>query len=209
MKQTSEGEPSPITQSLQNLGIPAPKLYEEIGVEPAAITIDTSNDSLSRAPNMAVAQISEGSRENVVVHHIPSSPPHRSIWSPTPDPAYEEIKVWQATKNTSPCSNASNFAAAYTFSRCLAYGQVPQHTRAEGGADLVPPLPLHTATQPQYEEIREVQASRNTFTQCPAYGQVPQHTRAEDAMDLPSSPLPPCISPFEPASPQVHEYEYI
>ena len=75
-------------------------------------------------------------------------------------PEYEEIQGLQATASSSP-PGAPDLAAAYMFSKCPAYGQVPMDILSS------PPLPPHTSPHMshddpmtfrahEYEDIEEV-----------------------------------------------------
>ena len=136
-------------------------------------------------------------------------PPHGNPLPPHGGTEYEEIQELQTTSSgdhpSSSRIGASTMAPpAYTFTKCPAYGQASMENEAGAVADLSS-LPPHRSSHPQapeYEDIQELQATRNTspstsspsdleaaykITKCLAYGQV---RRGQAVLDLPS-PLPP------------------
>ena len=113
---------------------PQTPLYEEIQVLQAT----TRNTNSCNRPDLAAAytftmcpaygKVPQYAGAEAVAASAPR--PHMSAQEQAH--AYEEIEMLQATtRNTSPCSSVPDLVAAYTFTKCPAYGEVHQHTMPE------------------------------------------------------------------------------
>ena len=227
MKPTNQSrEPSLIHLSIQDdshdLRVQEPE-YEEVQ---ATRNPNFSSSSTFSAPGLIVdysltlcpayGQVSQESRAGTVVD-FPSFPPHTSSRPQAPE--YEDIHELQVARNaTISPSGVPDLAAAYTFTRCPAYEQVPQDSGVEfetvAEISSLPPCAPSQQRVPEYEDIHELRATKNadhssfshsgaldlTAYSGPTYGNVPEHAGRE-AVDPSHIDVP--------SDPQAHEYEDI
>ena len=168
MKTTNQSrEPSLIHLSIlqddcHDLRVQEPE-YEEIQV---TRNPNFSGSSTFSAPGLIVdysltlcpayGQVSQESRAGTVVD-FPSFPPHTSSRPQAPE--YEDIHELQVARNaTISPSGVPDLAAAYTFTRCPAYEQVPQDSGVEfetvAEISSLPPCAPFQQRVPEYDELR-------------------------------------------------------